>query len=117
MNLDTLTTQWKSFKDAEDMARRERIAIEEKILEETGRAKSAGPLRISYGTTKSIDQAAAMECYKQWPEGVLFPLKKQFAIDAALLKTFSEMQPDLYKKIAACITEKPSKPSFTYKGE
>jgi hypothetical protein len=116
-SIEQLINQWVAFKDAETSANKSRLAIEEKILEIAPGEKKIGALRVSYGTTESIDQARAMAVYKDWPEETPFPLKKQFGMDATAIKYTKEHYPALYKKIASCITSKPRKPSFTHKGD
>jgi hypothetical protein len=74
-------------------------------------------LKIVTGLTETLDQDAAMEVYREWPQGTPFPLKKQFALDKKALDFCREHYPEQIRKLDACIVAKPKKPSFSFKSE
>jgi hypothetical protein len=120
--LHTLTDAWNKAKAAEKEANQARIAIESQILEiveikDSGTTMLETGLKIASGLTETLDQDAAMDVYRDWPKDILFPLKKQFAIDKKALDFCREHYPAEVRKINASIVAKPKKPSFSFKGE
>jgi hypothetical protein len=120
--LHTLTDAWNRAKAAEQAANKERLAIEAQILEsveikDSGTTTLETGLKIVTGLTETLDQDTTMEVYRDWPKDIPFPLKKQFAIDKKALDFCREHYPEQIRKIDACITAKPKKPSFSYKSE
>ena len=122
--LHTLTDAWTRAKAAEQAANKERLAIEAQILESVeikdgGTTTLETGLKIVTGLTETLDQDAAMEVYRNWPFGqnIPFPLKKQFALDKKALDFCRQHYPEQVRKIDACITAKPKKPSFSFKSE
>jgi hypothetical protein len=120
--LHTLTDAWNRAKAAEQEANRQRLAVESQILEavevkDSGTTTLETGLKIVTGLTETLDQDAAWEVFRAWPENIPFPLKKQFALDKKALDFCREHYPEQVRKIDACITAKPKKPSFSFKGE
>jgi hypothetical protein len=120
--LHTLTDAWNRAKTAGQAANKERLAIDSQILESVeikdgGTTTLETGLKIVSGLTETLDQDAAMEVYRDWPKDIPFPLKKQFALDKKALDFCREHYPEQVRKIDACITVKPKKPSFSYKSE
>jgi hypothetical protein len=118
----SLTNAWNEAKAAEQTANQKRLQIESLILEnielkDSGTTTLETGLKIVTGLTETLDQDAAMEVYRNWPKDIPFPLKKQFALDKKALDFCREHYPEQIRKIDACITAKPKKPSFSYKSE
>jgi len=116
-NLDILATQWHAAKRAEERARDDRIAIEEKILA-AHPAKQEGSETVTTGMGHKIKLTGKI-IYKadvdqlevltsSWPEDAR-PIKVEVKADEAKLKAIRNERPDLWKKIAGAVETKSAK--------
>lgn len=122
---DELAAQWHMAKRHEDAARKERIAIEEKLLiffaepdtgEGTGTIKTdAFKIKASFGIRRSVLQEKVNDLFGDNQEensilSLVFPT--QFKLDLKQLRAVKAVNPNLYNKCAIAISAKPSKTSF-----
>ena len=123
MELDELATEWRRCKLAEDAARLDRVAIEQKILD-IYPAKDEGALTIHTPEGHSVTMVGKLtyrvdidkltELTMSWPEDIK-PLKHKVEADESKLKAMRANVPELWAKIADAIETKPAKTGVSIK--
>jgi len=126
--LDDLIISFKDAKEAENLAKQERITIEESIytLTKGDFKKTEGTNNISGEVEKmsvtvgfylKFDQTELDLLYKTGTEveKSIFPFKQEWKCDVKMLKNIQQTSPELYKKIQTAMTVTPKKPSFKVK--
>lgn len=115
--LDVLATQWQAAKRREEVARDERVSIEEKILK-AHPAKEEGSETVT--TTAGVKiKLTGKIIYKanvtmldaltsSWPQDAR-PIKVEVKADETKLKAIRQERPDLWRKIATAVETKPAK--------
>lgn len=115
-----LEVAWLQAKNKEDDAKRERLSIEEKILEQIEKAETGtipfGNLRVSFGYTEKWDDDGLRGLSeKVKPE--YFPFKTTYKCDKKKLDVLKDIQPALHDKLSEYLTLIPRKPAFKVYGE
>jgi hypothetical protein len=121
--IDQLALQWAEAKEREEYAKRERVAVEEKILalhaaKEEGSSTVITPTgaritltgKLSYKV--DIDKLTALTA--SWPAEVR-PLKTKVEADETRLKAIRAESPKLWSQIATAVETKPAKTGVTIK--
>ena len=120
-----LVDRWLDLKKAEDDAKKERIKIEEEMINflETKSEGSATTtledntkITVKTGFNRKLD-LKAWEKVKQKIVPEVRPIKTKIELDVPALKKLQEKEPLVYKTISEAITVTPSKPNFTIKKE
>lgn len=123
MNIDELATAWKGWKEREDAARLERVAIEELILtmhpaREEGSETFITPAGAKITTTGKvtykvdIDQLVALT--GAWPAEAR-PYRTKVEADDAKLRVIRQSAPRMWADIATAIETKPAKTGVAIK--
>lgn len=117
--LDLTAQAWREAKAAEDGARQRRVELETQILELAG-VKEEGSQHVDTAyfrvttvgkLTRSLD-AAAWEAIRGDVPADLAPVDYKPSLDLKKLRAIETANPELYQKIAQCISTKPAKPSI-----
>lgn len=115
MSLKELLENWLVAKSVEDDAKKERVAIEEKILDSIGRPNSESQSTKEYdgfkvtvtpSVTRKLDIKGAEAILETIPEE-LRPVKK--VVDETGIKWLYNNEPDLYKRLVPYIEVKEGK--------
>lgn len=115
--LQQLRQEWLFAKSQEDIAKDNRLKIENEILKLSGELKENGTNTICNGlkvVTKlnvSFDQDKLMELYKTG-KFKNFPFEKTFKPVSADLKYLEKNEPEAFKEIMRCAITKPAKPAI-----
>lgn len=119
--LEELTFQWKSAKNAEQVANMLRLQIEQKVLELCGsELKDKGTnnlktgLKVVTGYTEKWDNDALRDIRNMWCSNYSFPFREEFKPTRASLEFIEENDKAAFEEIQEALTVSPSKPSFSY---
>lgn len=119
-NIDQLIADVETMKILEERYRRLRLDAEQKLIAAV-ESKPEGSVTVrgaaykatvTFGITRSVDQAALSAVWNTLPEGIrnVFPVKH--GIDLKELRHWQNNNPDEYARyIAPVVTAKPAKPS------
>lgn len=114
----SLYQNWLDFKQQEDLARNNRITVEQQIIDEYG-CKDEGSqthkpdgykVTITGKINRTLDPAAWDSVADRVPAN-LSPVKYKPSLDTKGLKYLKENEPDIYRIVAEAITAKPAKPA------
>lgn len=119
--LEDLVDQWVAVKKEEDLAKLQRVALEERILALVP-AKEEGsdttPLANGFKVTttgklayKADDLDAVREITRTWDQN-LVPIKTTSALDETGCKYLRRERPELWGQLAKAITVSPAKTSI-----
>ena len=120
-----LVDQWLDLKKAEDNAKKERIKIEEEMINfletkpegsVTTALEDNTKITVKCGINRTLDLKAWQRVEKKLIKEVR-PIKTKIELDLPKLKKLKEEEPRAYQSISEAITVKPSKPNFTIKKE
>jgi len=123
MNIDKLANDWRSAKQREDLARNDRIAIEQQIIEmrpvkEEGAMTIHTPLGSSITLVGKVTYKCNIEALvaltSSWPEDIR-PIKTKVEADETKLKALRADVPKLWAQIAPAIETKPAKTGVSIK--
>lgn len=113
-----LFQQWLDFKQQEELARNNRITVEQQIIDEYG-CKDEGSqthkpdgykVTITGKVNRTLDAAAWGSVADKVPAN-LSPVQYKPSLDARGLKYLKSNEPEIYRIVAEAITAKPGKPS------
>ena len=118
LRLDELAYELETAKQIEDAARRQRVAIEEKLSQLAGtKDEGSHTVKGEYykvttvaGYTRTLDPDKWEEVRKRIPESIsanVIRIKQK--IDTKQLKTLQQLDPTHYNMVAQAITTKPKK--------
>jgi len=121
-DLPHLAQLWREAKRAEEEARKERVAIEQQIINVTGckeegsQTHDAGDwkVRVTGKINRTLDQAAWESIAPSIPED-LRPVEYAPKLDTKGLRYLESNHPDVYRRMAEAIVAKPGKPSVEVK--
>lgn len=114
-----LFAKWLEFKEQEDLARNNRISVEQQVIDEYG-CKDEGSQTVKpdgYKVTitgrmnRTIDEAAWDSVSGKIPAN-LSPVKYRPSLDNRGLKYLRDNEPEIYQIVSEAITAKPGKPSI-----
>lgn len=118
--VDSLAQQWLNAKADEEAARKLRVEIEQKLLEqqsieqkENGSATTntgSFKVTITNKTNRKLDVAAWDALRSQLREDLRSVVVYKPALDEKGVKYIQANEPDQYKILAQCITNSPAKP-------
>jgi hypothetical protein len=120
--LESLASQWRAAKAAEESARKERAALEWAIISQTGcheegsQTVDAGEwkIRVTGKLTRKLDSDAWERIVDAVPEA-LRPVSYEPKLDLKGLRYLQNNEPDIYRTVAQAIETKPAKPSVEVK--
>lgn len=116
-SLESLAADWIEAKRVEKQANAQRIAIEEKMLEQikpnkegrtTTRLDTGFKIIATAKTVFKADIEALNDLTHKWDQA-LVPIKIKFELDDTKLKALREEHPKLWLEIAPVIDSKPAK--------
>lgn len=122
--LNNLTNQWIEAKDAENIARAKRLAVEAAIIKTSG-IDEAKPgtkvidngVRVSTKLNRKWNQDFLSEKARlitDLPEDVC-PFKIEYKEDRKKMDALKLYKPEVYKELEEGLELKPAKPTFTVK--
>lgn len=121
-SLETLAEMWREAKQAEEQARKERVALEDAIIAQTG-CKDEGSqtceagawkVRITGNINRTLDADKWREIEPSIPEAMR-PVEYVPKLDTKGLRYLENNEPETYRRICEAITAKPGKPSVEVK--
>lgn len=122
--LEDLVDQWVAVKKEEDLAKLQRLALEERILalvpaREEG--SDTTPLSNGFKVTttgklsyKADDLNAVREICRKW-DAELVPIKTEHKLDETGCKFLRRERPELWAQLAKAVTVTPAKTSISVK--
>lgn len=118
ITLDELAMHWLNAKQREEDGRRDRVEIEERMLEmlegqtkeegTTTHACEGGSVKVTGKLTRSLDAKAWSELEGAIPED-LRPVSYEPKLDLKGLRYLEASEPEVYAKVVTAITTKPAK--------
>jgi hypothetical protein len=119
LSFDELARAWFTAKRAEDQAKANRLLIEERLATvverkdegSTTQKTEAWKAAVTFKLKRTMDAAMWDTIAPTIPVN-LHPIKVKRELDEKGLKYLQQNEPEIYKKIAPCITVEPAKPSF-----
>lgn len=118
LTLDELAMHWLDAKQREEEGRRDRVEIEERMLEmldgqtkeegTTTHAYEGGAVKVTGKLTRSLDAKVWSEIESTIPED-LRPVTYEPKLDLKGLRYLEGSEPEVYAKVISAITTKPAK--------
>lgn len=121
VTLATLEERLRKAKATEEAARKERVAIEELIVNrfappENGEGTSKeGGLSITWKVTRKVDTEALQAAWPSISANAQKAIKWKADVDLRTLRSLQDMDADGYGQLANFITATPAKPAITLK--
>jgi len=120
--LETLALHWRDAKRAEEIARDNRLRIEQEIIDQTGckqegsETHKAGEYKVTVTgkLTRKLDAEAWAQIESRIPEE-LRPVSYAPKLETKGLRYLEEKEPEVYRIVAQAIETKPAKPAVQVK--
>lgn len=121
-DLQSLKAMWITYKEIEEEAKKDRVAVEDAILAQFPSDKLEGSvtnlnagITVSYKLTRSVNTEAVQEAWEKLSPNARKAFKWTAGLDLKAYRACQDMDPDSFAQVAEFVTSKPAKPAISVK--